>query len=73
MYANEEEGTFEQAVEQLNRNVKIIFQHCVGDEVLSRPGGEGTHLVEVPWTGEKYLYVDRKRFFEYICSELGAV
>lgn len=50
----------------------VFVQNWAKGETISGQGRKMNHLVEVPSTSERCLCVGGKRFWEYICDELGA-
>lgn len=60
LHADRERDMLELDTEKLIGSVSVFVQHWAGDEVLSRQGGEVTHLVQVPSASYTYLCLDGK-------------
>lgn len=48
-------------MEQLVRIISVLMQHWMECEVISKPGRDITHVLEVLLTSVKYLCVDWKK------------
>lgn len=61
-YANIRGTMLKLVMEQLLKNFSVFVQHWAGDEEAAEQNREMTHLIEIPSTNQRYLFMDGKRF-----------
>lgn len=60
-------------MEQITGNIVQFVGYYSLDKVASRRCGEETRIVQVPFTGEKYSFLDSKSFGNYLLKEVGVL